>query len=55
MEYWKQNICSLQDDWLTSHIVPDYIELSNIFTDQMLYTGSELEAAMYKIETINFH
>ena len=29
--------------------------MSNISTDQMLYTESDLEAAMDKIETINFH
>lgn len=28
---------------------------SNIATDQMLYTESDLEASMDKIETINFH
>merc|ERR1719192_1496575 len=37
--------------WLLS----DYIKVSNIATDQMLYTDSDLEAAMDKIETINFH
>lgn len=37
--------------WLLS----DYIKVSNISTDQMLYTESDLEAAMDKIETINFH
>jgi len=37
--------------WLLS----DYIKVSNISTDQMLYTDSDLEAAMDKIETINFH
>ena len=29
--------------------------MNNISTDQMLYTESDLEAAMDKIETINFH
>ena len=29
--------------------------MSNISTDQMLYTEADLEAAMDKIETINFH
>lgn len=37
--------------WLLS----DYIKVSNISTDQMLYTDADLEAAMDKIETINFH
>jgi len=37
--------------WLLS----DYIKVSNISTDQMLYTEADLEAAMDKIETINFH
>ena len=32
-----------------------YGQVSNISTDQMLYTESDLEAAMDKIETINFH
>ena len=31
------------------------MKVSNISTDQMLYTESDLEAAMDKIETINFH
>ena len=29
--------------------------MSNISTEQMLYTDADLEAAMDKIETINFH
>ncbi|KAG1650920.1 Cleavage and polyadenylation specificity factor subunit 3 [Nymphon striatum] len=37
--------------WLLS----DYIKVSNIATDHMLYTESDLEASMDKIETINFH
>jgi len=37
--------------WLLS----DYIKVSNISTDQMLYTEADLEAAMDKIQTINFH
>ncbi|KAG8277735.1 cleavage and polyadenylation specificity factor 73-like [Homalodisca vitripennis] len=37
--------------WLLS----DYIKVSNIATDQMLYTESDLENSMDKIETINFH
>ncbi|XP_023331965.1 cleavage and polyadenylation specificity factor 73 [Eurytemora carolleeae] len=37
--------------WLLS----DYIKVSNISTDQMLYTEADLEASMDKIQTINFH
>ncbi|ETN59132.1 cleavage and polyadenylation specificity factor [Anopheles darlingi] len=37
--------------WMLS----DYIKVSNISTDQMLYTEADLEASMEKIETINFH
>jgi cleavage and polyadenylation specificity factor subunit 3 len=37
--------------WLLS----DYIKVSNIATEQMLYTEADLEASMDKIETINFH
>ncbi|KAF4519085.1 hypothetical protein B566_EDAN001677 [Ephemera danica] len=37
--------------WLLS----DYIKVSNIATEQMLYTESDLENSMDKIETINFH
>ncbi|KAK0074865.1 hypothetical protein PV325_007697, partial [Microctonus aethiopoides] len=37
--------------WLLS----DYIKISNIATDQMLYTESDLNATMDKIETIDFH
>jgi len=37
--------------WLLS----DYIKVSNISTDQMLYTEADLEASMEKIEVINFH
>ena len=29
--------------------------MSNIATDQMLYTEQDLETSMDKIETINFH
>lgn len=37
--------------WMLS----DYIKVSNIATEQMLYTEADLEASMEKIETINFH
>eukprot|EP00117_Sycon_ciliatum_P028944 scpid44241/ scgid3691/ Cleavage and polyadenylation specificity factor subunit 3; Cleavage and polyadenylation specificity factor 73 kDa subunit; mRNA 3&apos len=37
--------------WLLS----DYVKVSNISADQMLYTEKELEASMAKIETVNFH
>lgn len=37
--------------WMLS----DYIKVSNIATEQMLYTEADLEATMEKIETINFH
>lgn len=37
--------------WMLS----DYIKVSNIATDQMLFTEADLEASMEKIETINFH
>jgi len=37
--------------WLLS----DYIKVSNIATEQMLYTEADLETSMDKIETINFH
>ena len=37
--------------WLLS----DYIKVSNIATEQMLYSEADLEASMDKIETINFH
>lgn len=37
--------------WMLS----DYIKVSNISTEQMLYTDADLEASMEKIETINFH
>ncbi|KAK9878570.1 hypothetical protein WA026_022640 [Henosepilachna vigintioctopunctata] len=37
--------------WLLS----DYIKVSNIATEQMLYTEADLDASMDKIETINFH
>lgn len=37
--------------WMLS----DYIKVSNISTEQMLYTEVDLEASMEKIETINFH
>lgn len=37
--------------WLLS----DYIKVSNISADQMLYTEADLEAAMDKIQVINFH
>ena len=31
------------------------IPLSNIATEQMLYTEADLESSMEKIETVNFH
>ena len=37
--------------WLLS----DYIKVSNISADQMLYTEKDLEKSMDKIETINCH
>ena len=37
--------------WMLS----DYIKVSNIATESMLYTEADLEASMEKIETINFH
>lgn len=36
-------------------LVSDYIKVSNISTEQMLYTESDLESSMDRIETINFH
>ncbi|XP_069132461.1 cleavage and polyadenylation specificity factor subunit 3-like [Argopecten irradians] len=37
--------------WLLS----DYVKVSNIATDDMLYTEKDIENSMDKIETINFH
>ncbi|CAI8036078.1 Cleavage and polyadenylation specificity factor subunit 3 [Geodia barretti] len=37
--------------WLLS----DYIKVSNISTDHMLYSEKDLEKSMDKIETVNFH
>ncbi|XP_064384544.1 cleavage and polyadenylation specificity factor subunit 3-like [Halichondria panicea] len=37
--------------WLLS----DYVKVSNISSDQMLYTEKDLEKSMDKIETIDFH
>lgn len=37
--------------WLLS----DFIKVSNIATDQMLFTEHDLEVSMDKIETLNFH
>ena len=37
--------------WLLS----DFIKVSNIATDQMLFTEHDLEISMDKIETLNFH
>ncbi|TNM94499.1 hypothetical protein fugu_017258 [Takifugu bimaculatus] len=37
--------------WLLS----DYVKVSNISADDMLYTETDLEESMEKIETINFH
>ncbi|XP_027855711.1 cleavage and polyadenylation specificity factor subunit 3 [Xiphophorus couchianus] len=37
--------------WLLS----DYVKVSNISADDMLYTETDLEDSMDKIETINFH
>lgn len=37
--------------WLLS----DFIKVSNIAADQMLYTEKDLEKSMDKIETVNFH
>lgn len=36
-------------------LLADYIKVSNIGTEQMLYTEADLESSMEKIETINFH
>ncbi|XP_038583629.1 cleavage and polyadenylation specificity factor subunit 3-like isoform X2 [Micropterus salmoides] len=37
--------------WLLS----DYVKVSNISADDMLYTETDLEESMEKMETINFH
>ena len=37
--------------WLLS----DFIKVSNISTEQMLFTESDLEGSMDKIEVLNFH
>lgn len=37
------------------YLLSDYIKVSNISTEQMLFTDHDLETAMDKIETINFH
>jgi len=37
--------------WLLS----DFVKVSNISTDQMLFTEQDLEASMDKIDTLNFH
>ena len=37
--------------WLLS----DFIKVSNIATEQMLFTEKDLETSMEKIETLNFH
>lgn len=37
--------------WLLS----DFIKVSNIGADEMLYTETDLENSMSKIDTINFH
>ncbi|KAH6937252.1 hypothetical protein HPB50_026206 [Hyalomma asiaticum] len=36
-------------------LLADYIKVSNIGTEQMLYSEADLESSMEKIETINFH
>ncbi|CAG0887316.1 unnamed protein product [Darwinula stevensoni] len=36
-------------------LISDYIKVSNIATEQMLYTEADLESSMEKIETVNFH
>ncbi|XP_044018977.1 cleavage and polyadenylation specificity factor 73-like [Aphidius gifuensis] len=36
-------------------LLSDYIKIRNIAYEQMLYTQSDLEASLNKIETINFH
>ncbi|XP_077519074.1 cleavage and polyadenylation specificity factor 73 [Amblyomma americanum] len=36
-------------------LLADYIKVSNIGTEHMLYTEADLESSMEKIETINFH
>lgn len=36
-------------------LLADYIKVSNIGTEQMLYSEADLEASMEKIETVNFH
>ncbi|XP_054716076.1 cleavage and polyadenylation specificity factor 73-like [Uloborus diversus] len=36
-------------------LLADYIKVSNIGTEQMLYSEADLESSMEKIETVNFH
>lgn len=37
------------------NLCPSFFQVSNIATDQMLYTEQDLEISMDKIDTINFH
>ena len=37
--------------WMLS----DYVKVSNLSTEQMLYTERDIEESMDRIETINFH
>ena len=36
-------------------LLADFVKVSNIATEQMLFTENDLEVSMDKIETLNFH
>ena len=42
---------------ISSHrwLLADYIKVSNLSVDQMLYTEKDLDASMEKIEVMHFH
>ena len=40
---------------VSSWLLSDYVKVSNIATEQMLYTEKDIEASMDRIETVNFH
>lgn len=49
------NVCPLATVLTEVYIYDNNVFVSNIATEQMLYTEADLESSMDKIETINFH
>ena len=47
--------CVIRSVYYFRWLLADYIKVSNLSADQMLYTETDLDNSMEKIETMHFH